>query len=95
MFLGTGISHQDLQVTGADTIEEWECIGKGPSHMTSAANVVTIGGIDRNTDTYTNLVLYEMVLWSGVMPFAERKAREKKLCDDHGITFINQFQVPS
>lgn len=85
---------QYFQGNNADVIAEWESFGKGPAHLTTAANTVTIAGRDRSTDDYFNTTVKEMVLFSAVMPTVELQSRIKKLCDDYGITYQHQYQTP-
>lgn len=78
---------QEVSLT-TPTIGEWDNIGKGPAFLTAfPANTVSIAARDRSTDDYTDLTFKEMLLYNGVLPEEERKSREKKLCDDYGITY--------
>lgn len=73
----------------------WNSMGKGPSTI-SGLNTVNIARADLSgTDGHYSFSFNEMVLWSDVLPEVEARARRKKLCDDYGITYQHQFQVPA
>lgn len=79
---------------GIDT-NHYAIAGTGPSSITTV-NAVRQGMRDTNSaDIFSQTYVKEELLFSGVMPTSEIEAREKKLCEDHGIAFQNQFQIPA
>lgn len=88
------LQHFQTNLTGASSFALWGQIGKGPAFVT--ANVVNTAFIDLSSgDAYTSGAVAEMLMYSGVMPLVEYHSRMKKLCDDHSVTYQNQFKLPA
>lgn len=78
----------------AAAITTWEFIGKGAAKV--GATVVNIGRRQINTtNVYSTIELKRLALLADVMPYAEFHSRNKMLCDMYGITYQNQFKIPS
>ncbi len=82
------------QPSGATTLAEWQNIGVGPADLNSK-NIVVGASQNRGTDFYADLILAEERLYSGAMRLSDLRPAMKKLCDDYGITFRSQYQLPA
>jgi hypothetical protein len=66
--------------------------GKGPAAI-ATIDRVRIGMMDRSaSDVYTALKFKEMVLYSAALDLTTLRGKMKKLCNDYGITYQDQFQ---
>lgn len=84
-----------LTTSTANTAPHLLIEGVGPNTITTV-NTGTIGLRDGSgTDVFGQNRTKAEYLFNGVMPTSEIMAREKKLCNDHGITFIDQFVKPT
>lgn len=72
----------------------WAQMGKGPAAITGI-NVANIARTDNSvTDTYSTGTIYQQALFSDVLPQDEIDARNKKLCNDYGITYLSSYEIP-
>lgn len=88
---------QYVRTTMTNDQAGWGVVGQGPNGVgTSGANVARIASRDLSTtDVYYSFDFKEMVMWNAVLPWTTLRSKMKKLCDDHSITFLNQYQIPS
>lgn len=102
-FVTDGQSKHDIYVDGKlqyldrnsiATLGKYQQIGDCSANI-ATINSIRIGSRDSTSDEFTPLGFKEIVAWSEVMPIAELREKMKKLCNDHGITYQNQFQLPS
>ncbi len=84
---------QFLDLSGGTTISDYQTIGTGPANLDSR-NIVVGASQNRGTDFYADLILAEQRLYSGAMRLSDLRPAMKKLCDDHGITFLSQYRTP-